>query len=200
MKIVGIVGGSGTGKTTIAEHIVRGRNAGHIDADRVAHEILQRDAKVRRRIKARFGTRVFDGDEIDRAKLGELVFATPELLRALNSIIHPAIIEECIARLESMRDEGKELVVIDAALLLEVPVPFRFDLMIALRCGPEEQLRRLIAKGGAGEDDLRARLDSQSNIEKSFYRADVVVDTGRPIDEVLNDVDKLVRLLLGDGR
>lgn len=196
MKIVGLVGESGTGKSTIAEHLER-QGAGHVDADAVAHEILRNDDSVRRRIKARFGAKVFDGDGIDRAALGKLVFGNPDLLQALNSIIHPAIIRECVERLDALRNEGKSLAVIDAALLLEVPMPFKIDLMIALRCPRDEQLRRLLAPEGADEEQIRARVESQAHIEKSFYRADVVVDTGRPKDEVLEEIDKVIPFLLG---
>lgn len=197
MKIVGLVGGSGTGKSTIAFHLER-LGAGHIDADAIAHEVLRSDEAVKRRVKARFGSRVFAGDDIDRVELGRLVFESPELLQALNSITHPSIIAECVEQLDRLRDAGKSFIVIDAALLLEVPVPFKIDLMIALRCGRDEQLRRLLAKGGATEEQLRARLDNQSHIEKSFYRADVVVDTEKPKDEMLSEIDRLVRFLLDD--
>jgi dephospho-CoA kinase len=197
MRIVGLVGGSGTGKSTIAAHLSR-KGAGHIDADRVAHEVLSDNEAVRRRIKARFGTKVFEGDDIDRGLLGRLVFENPGLLRALNSITHPVIIAECVERLEALQQEGKPLVVIDAALLLEVPVPFRIDLMIALRCSRDEQLRRLLAAGNATEEQIRSRLDNQAHIEKSFYRADVVVDTERPVETILAEIDRLIEFLLAD--
>lgn len=196
MKIVGLVGGSGTGKSTIAEHLEH-RGAGHIDADAIAHAVLRSNESVRRRIKARFGARVFVGDDIDRIALGKLVFEDPGLLQALNSITHPAIIEACVEHLDELREAGKSLVVIDAALLLDVPVPFKIDLMIALRCGREERLRRLAGRGDATDEQIRARLDNQSHIEKSFYRADVVVDTEKPKDEVLKKIDRLIGFLLG---
>lgn len=197
MKIIGLAGESGTGKTTIAKHLER-RGAGHIDADRIAHDLLRDDPEVRRRIRARFGTAVFDGDDVDRSRLGEVVFEDPALLQALNSIIHPAIITACVEAVTRFADAGKRWVVIDAALLLEVPLPIRFDLMIGLQCGRSEQRRRLLARDSVDAAAVDARLERQAHIEKSFYRADVVIDTGRDKDEVLDEIDRLVDFLFAE--
>lgn len=191
MKVVGLVGGSGTGKSTIAAHL-EGRGAGSIDADVIAHDVLRDDAGVAQEIRDRFGAGVFRDAQIDRNALGRIVFGDGEALEALNAIIHPRVIGECVRRLARFEKEGKAVVVIDAALLLEVTVPFDIDVMIALRCGRDEQIRRLIEKGGASKEGILARLDNQRHIEKSFYRADAVVDTGRPLAQVLEDVDKLL--------
>ena len=195
MKLVGLAGGSGTGKSTIAAHLV-GRGASHIDADKVGHELLESDAQVGRRIRDRFGEGVFDGERVDRAALSKVVFEDAEALAALNSIIHPAIVCECERRIEEFRKQNVDLVVIDAALLLEVPLPFEVDLMIALRCSREEQLRRLQKKGGVEDEQLESRLASQAGLEKAFYRADVVVDTGKPKPVVLSEVLRLIDFLL----
>ncbi len=195
MKLVGLAGGSGTGKSTIAAHLV-GRGASHIDADKVGHELLESDAQVGRRIRDRFGEGVFDGERVDRAALSKVVFEDAEALAALNSIVHPAIIRECERAVEEFRKQNVDLVVIDAALLLEVPLPFEVDLMIALRCSREEQLCRLQKKGGVEDEQLEARLASQAELEKAFYRADVVVDTGKPKAVVLSEVLRLIDFLL----
>ncbi len=74
--------------------------------------------------------------------------------------------------------------------------PFDIDLIIALRCRREERTRRLRAKGGATEEEINARLDSQVHLEGSFARADVVVDTDRPVAEMLSEIDRIVEVLL----
>ena len=140
---------------------------------------------------------MFSGDEIDRGALGRIVFTDRESLEALNQIVHPAVIDACATALEDYASHGIDLVILDAALLLEVPVPFEVDLVIALRCTREEQMKRLRAKGGQSDEELAARLDSQANVEKSFDRADVIVDTNRPKKEVLDDIDRIIRMLLG---
>ena len=196
MVIVGLAGGSGTGKSTIAHHL-ESQGAGYIDADEIAQEVLRSNEEVRQRIRERFGIGAFDGDKIDRAALGERVFSDGEALAALSAIVHPAIIDVCRERIERFRKEGKDLVVIDAALLLEVDMGFPIDLLIALRCASDEQIRRLLAIGGFSRDQIEARLKAQEHLEKSFYRADVVVDTDRPKSEVLTEIERIVRFLRG---
>jgi dephospho-CoA kinase len=196
MKIVGIAGETGTGKSTIAAHLTM-RGGVHIDADIVAHEILDGNESVRDQIRGRFGAEVFDATgRVDRRRLGALVFEDERLLDALNEIIHPLIRKECAARVDVLRSRGVPFVVIDAALLLNSKMPFRWDLMIGLKCDEGEQFERLMAKGGRSEKEVRRRMRSQRRIRDSLHKADVVVDTCRPKEEVLAEVDKLIDELL----
>ena len=192
MKVIGIAGESGTGKTMIGEHLA-GRGAVHIDADRVGHELLVGSRDVIDAVRAIFGDSVFDGDGVvDRRKLGEHVFADEDLRKRLNSVIHPAIRARCGELVEEARERGAPFVVIDAALLLDSQMPFSFDLLMGLRASHEVQVERLLARGGYTEQEIRARLASQEAVEKSFYKAGVVVDTEKERDEVLAEIDRLV--------
>jgi dephospho-CoA kinase len=195
--IIGLAGGSGTGKSTIAAHLVRGGGV-HIDADRIGHDLLARDAGVITMVRAAFGGDVAGaGGAVDRRALGRRVFSDPEALRRLGAIVHPAIVRGCAAAVGAAAAAGEPLAVVDAALLLEVEMRVAWDLTIALRCPRPERVRRIMAKGGWSEEEARLRLDSQAHIEKSFYKADAVVDTGRRIEEVLAEVDRVVAARLG---
>lgn len=191
MTLIGLAGKSGSGKSTVAAHLEK-RGAGHIDADCITHEVLESDGMVKEKLRARFGNEIFDGEHIDRGVLGRIVFDDAEALCDLNEIIHPAIIDGCRAQLEVHTKAGLDLVVVDAALLLEVPLPFSFDLMIGLRCGREELVRRLQSKGGLSEEAIHSRLDAQNHIDGKLDNADVVIDASRPIEDVLREVDRLV--------
>jgi dephospho-CoA kinase len=195
MKIVGLVGESGTGKTTIAKYLER-KGAGRIDADAIVHEILANDQAVQGEIRDRFGERVFRDGAVDRAELAKIVFADAGDLEALNGIIHPAVIEAIVARAKALEVSGCDYIVIDAALLLEVPLPLKIDLMLALRATREEQTKRLRALGGRSDAEIAARLDRQRHLEKSFDRADIVVDTNRPKDVVFAEVSGIINMLL----
>jgi dephospho-CoA kinase len=118
---------------------------------------------------------------------------------ALNDIVHPAIRRECGVRVEELREKGVPFVVIDGALLLDSRMPFAWDLLIALDCDEEEQVARLMAKGGRTEREVRARLASQGGIRKSFGKADVVVDTKRRKEVVLAEIDALIDELLAEA-
>lgn len=196
MKIVGLAGESGTGKSTIAAHLTM-RGGVHVDADIVGHDILVHDPAVREHIRRRISAEVFDPDgTLDRRRLGGVVFEDPAKLEALNEILHPAIRKVCGDRIRELKARGVPFVVIDAALLLTSQMPFEFDLMIALDCGREEQINRLMAKGGRTREEVEARLRNQRHIKDSFEDADAVVDTQRPKDKVFAEIDTYVDRLL----
>jgi len=199
MKIVGIAGESGTGKSTIAAYLA-GRGAAHIDADQVGHDLLDQDPHVQEAVRREVGTDVFDKDgRIDRRKLGARVFDDPKLLQVYNAIIHPAIRRECSRRVDKLREHGTAFAVIDAALLLDSEMPFVFALLIALRCDREEQIRRLEAKGHYSREEIEARLRNQEHIEKSFYKADAIVDTTGEFETVTVEIDRLIDRLIGEA-
>jgi dephospho-CoA kinase len=198
MKIVGLAGQSGTGKSSIAAYLTT-RGGAHIETDLIGHEVLEQDDHSRRQIRERFGDDVFDDEgHVDRRRLGRKVFGDDAMRLALNDIVHPAIRRECGKLVDELREKGVPFVVIDGALLLDSKMPFAWDLLIALDCEEEEQVARLTAKGGRTEREVRARLASQAGIRNSFGKADVVVDTNRPKEEVLSEIDALIDDLLAD--
>jgi dephospho-CoA kinase len=192
MNTIGIAGGSGTGKSTIAAHIAQRYQGVHIDADQVAHRVLE-DPAVIDEIRREFGASVIDIDgSVNRRRLGVYVFNAAGRRAALNAIVHPAIIARCSRNVEDARVTGARVVVVDAALLLEVDMQIKFDFTIALTCDPEIRLARLRGRGGWSDEELRSRLAAQDGLEKHFYKADAVVDTGPALPEVLAAVDRLL--------
>jgi dephospho-CoA kinase len=144
-----------------------------------------------------FGAGILNEDgEVNRLRLGRMVFADPDRLARLNAIVHPAVTARCAGAVDAARAAGARVVVVDAALLLEVEMPFAFDLLLALRCDFALRLARIMAKGGWAEADVRARLARQRDMEKHFYKAHAVVDTGRELTVVLADVDARVAAAL----
>jgi len=192
MDVIGIAGGSGTGKSTIAAHIAARYQGIHIDADQVAHGVLE-DANVIGEIRREFGAGVVDVDgAVNRRRLGAYIFSDAQRRAALNAIVHPAIVARCAAEVEEARRAGAGVAVVDAALLLEVDMRIEFDLVLALQCDPEVRLARLRGRGGWSEGELRVRIDAQRDLEKHFYKADAVVDTGPALADVLATVDGLL--------
>jgi dephospho-CoA kinase len=192
MYVIGIAGGSGTGKSTIAAHIASRYHGVHIDADRVAHRVLEEPAVIGE-IRREFGAGVIDLDgSVNRRRLGVYVFSNAGRRAALNAIVHPAIVARSSAEVEKARAEGAPVVVVDAALLLDVDMSIPFDLTIALKCDPEIRLARLRGRVGWSEGELRSRLEAQNDLEKHFYKADAVIDTGPALADVLATVDRLL--------
>jgi dephospho-CoA kinase len=198
VKIVALIGETGTGKSTIAAHLAAG-GAAVIDADALGHELLDTDPVVRGNIRRLFGPGVFrPAGAVDRAKLGAIVFGNKKALSGLNDILHPAIIEAAGRRIAELRRANTRLVVIDAALLLEVETPLPIDCVVALRCDREEQVRRLL-KAGIPEQTIRDRLRNQADLEKSFHKADVIVDTGRAMEDLFAEIDAIIADVLGES-
>jgi dephospho-CoA kinase len=193
MKVIGIAGETGTGKSTIGAHLAERHGGVHVDTDRIGHGLLGGDEDVVEAVRARFGDDVFDAlGRVDRRALGARVFADEGARLDLNAIIHPAIRRVCGELVERARASGANVAVIDGALLLDSRMPFAFDLMIALRCDPDARFARVMAKGGWSEAEVRRRMASQGGVEKSFYKADAVVDTDGELDAVLAAVDRVV--------
>jgi dephospho-CoA kinase len=155
------------------------------------------EAGVVRQLVEAFGPGVLDATgAVDRKRLGPLVFADSGRLEVLNAIVHPAVIRRCAQAVADARRNGEPLVVVDAALILEVDMQLAFDLVIALTGDPDVRVARIMAKGGWSEAEVRARLARQQGMEKHFYKADAVIDTGRDLSSVLTDIDARVAPLM----
>jgi dephospho-CoA kinase len=200
MKVIGLTGGIGTGKSTVAAFLAE-LGATIIDVDKLWHEGLAADARLRQEIVAAFGSGILTpGQEVDRPKLGAIVFVSPEALARLNNIMHPWVYRAVRIKLEDYRRRGVKVVVLELPLLVEVPLslkagqPSLSDEVdeVWVTIAPEPVvLRRLKAKSGLSEAEARARIRSQLPSEERIKHADVVVDTDCSLDELGTKVREL---------
>ena len=173
MFIIGITGGTGTGKTT-ALRAVGLLGGGVIDCDEVYHRLLKTEEEMLSAIEAAFPGTVENG-ELHRKKLGAIVFGDPEKLQRLNAITHPFVDREVRRRLRQAEAEGRPLAVIDAIALLESGLGERCDVTVAILAPPEARIRRLIAREGITEEYARARIAAQHPDEWFRDRCDVTL-------------------------
>ena len=173
----GLTGGVASGKTTVAR-LFGALGARVIDADRIGHDLLRAPQPAYREIVQRFGFEILDREgEIDRKRLGALVFADPGKLQALNALLHPRIIERIDRLAEGFRlQDPHALVLVDAALIYEANLARWFSKIIVTWCRPEQQLARLIAKTGLSRDEAQRRIAAQIPAEEKRRRADYVID------------------------
>jgi dephospho-CoA kinase len=189
----GLTGGLACGKSTVASFL-RERGAQIIDADRVGHELLRRSLPAYRELLEAFGKDIIDGSgEIDRKRLGVMVFSDGEKLRRLNAILHPRIIE----RVEESAAEARSanpsaVVIVDAALIFEAGIGGRFRKVIAAWCRPEQQIERCMAKTGLSRAEAEQRLCSQMSADEKRRRADFVLDCSGTLEETRRQVDALL--------
>jgi len=190
MKVIGLTGNIGCGKTTVAG-MLRDLGVATIDADAVAREIRHNDADARAEIERRFGT--YEADELAR-----IVFSQPDALRDLERILHPRVRGAVRARLAELAVGGIEAASVEAIKLLESPLADACDQVWVVRCKEADAIRRLAESRGMDEAGARARLASQSSQETKVAAADVVIDGSAPMEETRRQVERALATLRGN--
>lgn len=187
MKVIGLTGNIGCGKSTVAR-MLRDLDVATIDADAVAREIRQDDADARAAIQRRFGTH-------DAAELGRVVFADPAALRDLEAILHPRVRGGIRARLSELAVGGVPVAAVEAIKLLESPLADACDEIWVVRCDEADAIARLAASRGMDEETARRRLASQSSQDEKVAAADVVIDGSASIEETRRQVEDALAAL-----
>jgi dephospho-CoA kinase len=188
----GLTGGIASGKSTVARFL-EALGAKVIDADAVGHELLQPSNATYNKVVSHFGQEILKpGGEIDRGRLGSMVFADPQKLSELTSILHPSL----IARVEELATEWssphpRAVIVVDAALIYEAGVADRFAKILVAWCRPEQQIERLMAKSGLSRQDALRRMASQIPPDEKRRRADYVIDCSGSLEETRAQVEAL---------
>jgi len=178
MLKVGLTGSIAVGKSFVCE-VFRELGAFVLDADRTAREVVEPNTKGLKAIIENFGTSVLQPNgELDRAKLGAIVFADESKRQLLNSIVHPLVIEKQNRWLEQReREKANAICIIDAALMIESGGYKRFDKLIVVWCEPAIQLERLMSRNNLSVEEAARRINSQMPQQEKKRRADFLIDT-----------------------
>lgn len=191
MKIIGITGGTGTGKTTVLRYL-EDRGAHVIDCDVVYHDILENDIEILSELEAKFGDVVTDG-KLDRKALGAKVFSDPEALKELNAITHKFVGREVDKWLSGIPEDG--VAAIDAIALSESDLKDRCDVTIGVIAPTQVRVERLVAREGIDEEYAKMRIDAQRPNEYFTEHCDLIINnSGNDIDELL----KKCKILFSD--
>lgn len=195
MLIVGLTGGIGAGKSTVAG-LLASHGAAVVDVDGLGREIIAPGGTAVAPVLRRFGDhlRAPDGG-IDRAALASIVFNDPDELAALNEISHPAINELLDERIESIGEAGTtDVVVLDMAVLTESTLGrntrFPYEIVVTVEAPPDVRLERLVERGMTSED-AKARLASQATDEQRREVSNFVIGNGGGSDELADATTKL---------
>lgn len=200
MPYFGLTGGIASGKSTVAR-MFAALGARIIDADRIGHEMLQPAEPTHQQIIERFGREILNAaGEIDRRRLGSMVFADPTRLAELNAIVHPAIIARVEERSRQFfAEDPRAPVIVDAALIYETGIGGNFRKIIVAWCRPEQQVERLMAKTGLSHEQAAQRIAAQMPVEEKRRRADFVIDcsgskenTRRQVERVHQELTRLI--------
>jgi len=166
-----------------------------VDADTVAHHLILRGQPCYDPMIEAFGVEILDAaGEIERQKLGGLVFGNPPLLETLNKIIHPHVIRQILAKLDIMEAKHSQgTVVVDASLMIESGFYKNFERLIVVTCTLARQLERLISRNGFSEAQARQRISVQMPLEEKVRFADYIIDNSGSLEQTRTQVDALVR-------
>jgi len=191
MKVIGLTGGIGSGKSTVSRFLAE-LGAVIIDADKIGHVVLEPDSEAWQQVVAAFGRQILKTNrEIDRKKLGKIVFGSAKALSRLNRIMHPQICGVVKAQLEQYRRQGIDVVVIEAPLLVEAGWNSLVD-EVWVTLAPEATILKRLEEGmGLSKAESTARIRSQLPAKEWVKHADVVINTDSSLDELKARVSKL---------
>jgi dephospho-CoA kinase len=190
MLLVGLTGGIGSGKSTVAE-LLGARGAVVIDADDLARRAVALGTDGFERVVETFGPEILgpDGD-IARAKLAERVFADQGRLRVLEAIVHPEVARLLAEAVEPYRDTDR-VIVYSAPLLAERGLTETFDVVVVVVADVDRRIERLMRDRGMTADEVRARVAAQLSDEDRARVADVLLDNDGELERLIPQVDRL---------
>jgi len=197
---LGLTGGIASGKSVVGELFVK-LGAHLVQADAVAHRLMQPGRAVYEAVVRRFGREILNPDgSINRSRLGAAAFGTPggapPRVKELNEIVHPAVIAyENEWMEETGRRDPNAIVIVEAALILEAGAAGRFDRLIVVTCHPEQRILRFARRLGISEDAARAevtrRMAAQIPDEEKIKAADFVIDNSGSLDATEQQVQRV---------
>jgi dephospho-CoA kinase len=191
MKVIGLTGGIGSGKSTVSQFLAE-LGAVVLNADEVGHEAFRPDTEIWREVVAAFGRQIVTPDgNIDRKKLGNIVFGNPESLSRLNQIMHPQMYDMIKAQLKEYRQQGTRVAVLEAPLLLEANWTPLVDEVWVTTASDAMVLKRLEERSGMSQAESLTRIRSQLPSAERVRQADVVINTDCDLDELKARVKEL---------
>ncbi|HZJ82832.1 MAG TPA: dephospho-CoA kinase [Clostridia bacterium] len=199
MKVIGLTGGIAAGKSK-ASSILLDLGALVIDADRIGRRILEKGSPAWKQVKDNFGEQyLLPGGEVDRRKLGELVFSHPPSLAMLNEITHPIIKESIETQINQLKAEGYEgMIVVEAALLLEKGWETITDEVWVVDAPKGHRIERIMVRDKLPREEAINRINSQMSQEEKIRRAHRVIYNKTDINNMEKQIKEIWKEVQGD--
>ena len=187
---IGITGNIASGKSMISG-MLREYGAAVLDADLVGKSVLAENVEgALEQVRAAFGDCIFDGNQLDRHLLGNLVFGHPDLLMKLNDIMMP-IMTRLVANEIAVLHRASSIVVLDAAILIEASWQNLVDEIWVVKASKNEQLERLMTRDHLARDEANSRIEAQMPLAQKLAYADVVIDNTMDAEQTRKQVEML---------
>jgi dephospho-CoA kinase len=194
--VIGLTGGIASGKSTVS-NMLKEMNITVIDADVEARLAVEKGESAYQKIVAEFGDDILlDTEEIDRGKLGSIIFHNAEKRQLLNSIVHPEVRKRMNDQVDAARVRGEQVIVLDIPLLFESKLTYMVEKTILVYVDREIQLKRLMERNDLSMEDAEARIKSQMPLSEKVALADAVINNNGTIAETKKQV---IEVLVGWG-
>lgn len=195
MRVFGLTGGLASGKSTVAKRFRE--TIPVIDADDLAREVVQKGEPALLEIVSKFGPSVLTPEgSLDRQALAAIVFADPEALTQLNTIIHPRVAKLLQARLAVLAAQGIRTVCYEIPLLFENDLERHYSPAVLVSASTETQVARAMARSGLSREQALARIQAQLPLSVKAARADYVIDNDGPLEATLAQADRVLTEIL----
>lgn len=198
LVVIGITGGIGSGKTQAA-NIFESEGYPVIYTDDLAKEIMDNNELIQNALCDVFGDSICSNGIIDKKNLASIVFGESDKssseLKKLNQIVHPAVIDEMMTRIQKAGESGIELIFVESALIYEIGLDAGFDYVIVINAGEQIRIDRTLKRGGLNEEQIRKRMSEQISMEEKIKRADFSIDNNGDLDDLKRAVVFLMPIL-----
>lgn len=192
MKIIGLTGGIGSGKTSVAD-LLRSHGLPVIDADQLARDVVEPGQPALAELADAFGADILHADgTLNRGELAARAFASEDATQRLNDITHPRIMALRDELIDAARSDGEPAVIYDMPLLVEKGQHEDMDLVVVVHVDVEKRIERLVNGRGLDEADVRRRIAAQATDEERLAVADVVIDNNGLREKLEPQVQALV--------
>lgn len=194
MRVIGVTGGVGAGKSTVLEYLKEKYHAKVILADVVGHEVMEPGTDAYKQILQAFGSGILSADgRIDRKILGSIVFSDKEKLQELNAVVHPEVKREILKRIAQSEEDGRKYAVVEAALFLEENYDAFCDETWYIYTNEEQRRERLKASRGYTDERIDQILGNQKTHEEFLSRCQFVIDNNGSAEDTCRQIDKRMR-------
>ncbi|SHI49413.1 dephospho-CoA kinase [Desulfosporosinus lacus] len=196
MLNIGLTGGIGSGKSTVAQWFIK-QGVPVLDADKTVHRLLQSDQTTVLKLIEEFGADILDENgQIDRSSLGKLVFREEDARKRLERIVHPRVVQSMNEERDALRDTGVKICVWDVPLLYEAGFEKFVDEVWVVWIPRNLQISRVLARDKLSLSEVEARISSQGSLDEKRQRADVIIDNSGSESQTIGQLEDVWQKLL----
>ena len=191
--ILGLTGGIGTGKSTVA-NMLKEKGIPVVDTDLISREVIQYP-EIIEKIKLEISNEVFDfNNKLNRKKMSEIVFENKEKLKKLNEIMHPVILKKMWEEVEKLKKDYK-IIVVDIPLLFEINMENEVDKVLLIYSSKEIQIERIMNRDGRTREEAIKIINSQMPLYKKREKSDYIIQNNDSLEKLKKNLDKVVQKL-----